>query len=350
MAQLDIEQPTALVDYLRQQKWIGVTETPRVTVLAGGVSNRTVLVERASGEAWVLKQALTKLRVPVDWFSAPERVHREALGLHWLSTLTEPGVIPKLIFEDHTHHLLAMTAVPQPHVNWKTLLLAGQLHLAQVTQFATLLATIHCEAARRQSELAPIFADRTFFESLRLEPYYQYTASQVPAAQAFLTQLVAATRERTYTLVHGDYSPKNTLVYENRLVLLDYEVIHWGDPAFDLGFAMTHLLSKAHHLAGQRAQFAQAAHHYWQTYQQVSLQLTDGVTAAWQTAIETYAARHTLACLLARVAGRSPLEYLTVPARTRQAQVVCALIQQPPMSIPALIDDFINRLGLESSS
>ncbi len=344
MAQLDIEQPAALVDYLRQQQRIGKAETPRVTVLAGGVSNRTVLVERAHGEAWVLKQALTKLRVPVDWFSDPERVHREALGLHWLSTLTQPGVIPALIFEDHTHHLLAMAAVPQPHTNWKTLLLAGQLHLAQVTQFATLLATIHTQAARRQAELAPIFADRTFFESLRLEPYYQYTASQLPAAQIFLEQLVAATRERTYTLVHGDYSPKNTLVYQNRLVLLDYEVIHWGDPAFDLGFSLTHLLSKAHHLATQRPQFAHAAHHYWQTYQQVSQQLTSGKAAVWQTAIEDYAVRHTLACLLARVAGRSPLEYLTPTARTAQAQAVLALIQQPPTTMPALIDDFINQL------
>ena len=171
----------------------------------------------------------------------------------------------------------------------------------------------------------------------------------MPAAKAFLDHLVAATRERTYTLGHGDYSPKNTLVYQNRLVLLDYEVIHWGDPAFDLGFSLTHLLSKAHHLAAQRAQFAQAAQHYWQTYQQVSQQLTGGVTAVWQTAIEGYAVRHTLACLLARVAGRSPLEYLTAAARTRQQQVVVALMQQPPASVPTLIDDFINRLALVSS-
>lgn len=151
-------------------------------------------------------------------------MHREALGLYWLAQLTPLGVIPGLIFEDHTHHLLAMQAVPQPHANWKKLLLAGKLDINQVAQFATLLATIHSGAARRQHELAPIFSDRTFFESLRLEPYYQYTASQVPAAPHFLDQLVAATRERCYTLVHGDYSPKNTLVYANRLVLLDYEV------------------------------------------------------------------------------------------------------------------------------
>lgn len=348
MTQLDIEQTPALLAYLRNQQRIAATETPRVTVLAGGVSNRTVLVERASGEAWVLKQALTKLRVPVDWFSDPERVHREALGLHWLAQLTPPGVIPSLIFEDHTHHLLAMQAVPQPHVNWKTCLLAGNLDLNHVEQFATLLATIHGAAARRPHELAPIFHDRTFFESLRLEPYYQYTATQVPAARPFLEQLVADTRERCYTLVHGDYSPKNTLIYADRLVLLDYEVIHWGDPAFDLGFGLTHLLSKAHHVVPLRQQFATAAQHFWQTYTAVS-QPPGTDAAVWQTALEPYAIRHTLACLLARVAGRSPLEYLAGAERQQQQAVVVALIQQQPLSMVACIEEFVSRIEQGSS-
>lgn len=348
MTHLDIEQPAALITYLRQSQRIAATETPHVTVLAGGVSNRTVLVERATGEAWVLKQALTKLRVPVDWFSDPERVHREALGLQWLAQLTPPGIIPSLIFEDHTHHLLAMQAVPQPHANWKSLLLAGNLDLNLVEQFATLLALIHGGAARRQHELAPLFRDRTFFESLRLEPYYQYTASQVPAAHPFLEQLVTATRERCYTLVHGDYSPKNTLIYANRLVLLDYEVIHWGDPAFDLGFGLTHLLSKAHHVAPLRQQFLRAACHFWQSYQAVNQQ-EGAEAAAWQTGLEQAAIRHTLACLLARVAGRSPLEYLTKAERTLQQAVVVALITHQPTTMNTLCEEFISRIDQGSS-
>ena len=78
---IDIEQPDTLAAYLRDTGRIGPDEPPRIRMLAGGVSNRTVLVERASGEAWVLKQALAKLRVAVDWFSDPSRIHREALGL-----------------------------------------------------------------------------------------------------------------------------------------------------------------------------------------------------------------------------------------------------------------------------
>src|SRR5205823_2384351 len=117
---LDIEQPDALAAYLRDTGRIGPDEPVRIRTLAGGVSNKTVLVERPSGEAWVLKQALSKLRVAVDWFSDPARIHREALGLKYLAELAPPGTITPLVFEDAGHHLLAMEAVPQPHENWKT--------------------------------------------------------------------------------------------------------------------------------------------------------------------------------------------------------------------------------------
>ena len=171
------------------------------------------------------------------------------LGLRWCAELTTSHHVPSLIFEDTTHHIIGMQAIPHPHDNWKALLLDGQMNLAYVEAFGQLLATIHTHADERRDELASIFSDYTFFESLRLEPYYQFTANQIsqkPAA--FLEQLIADTRLHRITLTHGDYSPKNVLIYKDKLVLLDYEVIHWGDPAFDLGFSMTHLLSKAHYM------------------------------------------------------------------------------------------------------
>lgn len=342
MSELDIEQPAALVTYLRQAGHIGETESPTLQVLAGGVSNRTVLVTRATGEAWVIKQALTKLRVPVDWFSAPERVHREALGLRALGQLLPGDALPAFVFEDHTYHLLAMSAVPQPHHNWKSLLLSGVVDLKHVAQFGHTLAQIHAQSTVHAATLAPLFADRTFFESLRLEPYYAYTATQVPAAAPFLDALITATRQRSYALVHGDYSPKNTLLYREQLVLLDFEVIHWGDPAFDLGFGLTHLLSKAHHLPAQRAAFAQAANHYWSTYVFALGEIS------WGAELEQYAVCHTLACLLARVRGRSPLEYLTAAARNRQAQLVITLMQTPPPTVAALVEQWVHGLGKSS--
>lgn len=340
-AELDIERPGDLLAYLREQGRIGPDERPRLQVLGGGVSNRAVLVERPNGEAWVVKQALARLRVPTEWFSSPARIEREALGLRRLAHLAPPGTTVPLVFADDARHILAMAAVPPPHDNWKTLLLAGRIDPDHVAQFGALLGTIHRRAAG-DAAIARDFDDRSFYDSLRLDPYYRYTAARIPAAAPFFAALIAETWATRLTLVHGDYSPKNILVHRGRLILLDHEVAHYGDPAFDLGFGLTHLLSKAHHLSAHRAAFAAAAALFWRSYR-------DALgPVPWLAGLEARAVRHALACLLARVAGRSPLEYLDAAERARQRRAVVALLPAPPGRVAGpdgLIEGFIASLG-----
>jgi aminoglycoside phosphotransferase (APT) family kinase protein len=129
-------------------------------------------------------------------------------------------------------------------------------------------------------------------------------------------------------------------------VLLDHEVIHFGDPAFDLGFSLTHFLSKAHHLPALRREFASAALEYWRVY----LHAVSALGApAWAADLEPRAVRHTLACLLARVVGRSPLEYLDPAERVRQRDAVLSIMPSAPASIADLISIFEERLCLSSS-
>lgn len=333
---VNIEVPEELLRYLRAASHIGPEETPRLTVLRGGVSNRTVLVERANGSAWVIKQSLAQLRVATEWFSDLARVHREAAGLRWLGRMI-PGSVPDFIFEDHDQHVLAMSAVPQPHVNWKDSLLAGQLEEAQVAQFAQLLARIHQLGSVHLDEVAATFADRSSLESLRLEPYYHYTAEQVPPAADLLHALIEETRATRLTLVHGDYSPKNVLLRKRQLILVDHEIMHFGDPALDIGFALSHLLSKAHHLAAQRERFAAASLLFWREYQRHNPAMADVV-------LQERAVRHGMACVLARAAGRSPLEYLDESARAHQVEAVLPLFAQTPSSMSGFVARFCERL------
>ena len=335
---LDIEDSDQLLCYLRQSRRIEPSDLPCFTTLQGGVSNRTVWVQHQRQDDWVVKQALDKLRVQVDWFSDPERIQREAAGLRWLGEII-PDHVPQFIFADENEHILAMSAVPHPHQNWKSLLLQGKTSIPFARKFGELLALIH-NAVFHHEELSGVFADRRFFEELRLEPYYSYPMSQVPKARAFLEQLVADTRRRRLALVHGDYSPKNVLIHRNSLVLLDFEVIHFGDPAFDIGFAMTHFLSKAHFLFKYRESFLAKAHAIWHEYMAT-------LRGELADRMEPSSVRHTLACLLARVAGRSPLEYLGVEHRCRQQQIVLDLIPQDLATIPELIDAFQERLGFQ---
>jgi aminoglycoside phosphotransferase (APT) family kinase protein len=143
--------------------------------------------------------------------------------------------------------------------------------------------------------------------------------------------------------VHGDYSPKNVLIHQDRLVLLDHEVIHFGDPAFDLGFSLTHFLSKAHRLPALRREFASAALEYWRVYSEAL------GAPEWAADLEPRAVRHTLACLLARAVGRSPLEYLSPAERIRQRDVVLRFIPSVPATIADLISQFEEQLCLLSS-
>ena len=183
------------------------------------------------------------------------------------------------------------------------------------------------------SEFREMFADRSFFESLRIEPYYLATAARVPSAKTFLEELVEETRLRRVCLVHGDFSPKNILIYQGRLVLLDHEVIHFGDPAFDIGFSMAHFLSKAHHLPDVRPALSAAADRYFKIYEQ------SGGLAGVVPSV-----RHTLGCLLARVAGRSQLEYLNDDERSRQRNAIIRLMADPPGSLEGLIARFLELI------
>jgi 5-methylthioribose kinase len=337
--ELDIERAPDLLRYLRGRGALAPDEAPSISVLGGGVSNRVVMVTRAGGESWVLKQALPKLRVREDWFSDPGRVRKEALGIRWLARLTPPGSIPRLVFEDPERHLLAMEAVRGPHRNWRTELLAGRLRPDHVEAFGRLLGQIHGGSRAHREDVAAVFDDRSIFESLRIEPYFAFTVGRVPEAAPFLERVIDDTRRHRLTLVHGDYSPKNVLVDDGHLVLLDHEVVHFGDPAFDVGFALTHLLSKAHHLAHLREAFGEAAVRFWGSY---SIALGSG---PWRAGLERRSARLGLACLLARVAGRSPLDYLTDVERRRQRAVSVELMGRDLADVPSLVARFLEGVS-----
>ncbi|MBV8330194.1 MAG: phosphotransferase [Verrucomicrobia bacterium] len=338
MQAIDVENFDELTDYLRAAHRIDQSETPAFRILSGGVSNKTILVARHNGEAWVIKQALPKLRVGCDWFSDPARIGVEANGLRFLPLLTPPGCIMPLIFEDRSQHILAMAAVPEPHEVWKGRLLAGNVDKQYFEQFAKIIGSIHSESTKSRDQLYTVFSSKQHFHTLRLEAYYEYTATVVPAVAAFLCDLARSTLSRTDALVHGDASPKNVLVYHNQLILLDHEVLHFGDPAFDAGFSMTHFLSKALHLRKYRDQLFEAALLYWGVY----LSKVRGMP--WAADLSARVARHTLASLLARVAGRSPLEYLTAEERRIQRQVAVEMIKQEPATLEDVVTGFRQRI------
>ena len=150
-AELNIENPLELLNYLRDGGSIEKNTEVRISLLSGGVSNRTVLLEFDDGSSWVMKQALDKLRVDGDWFCSPERIFYEAEAMRWLDQYVH-GNTPKLIFEDQSQYILAMEAVQPPFENLKTLLISSppkSIYFKSKTRSKSLNAMLYAPCSMR---------------------------------------------------------------------------------------------------------------------------------------------------------------------------------------------------------
>lgn len=334
---LDIEVPSHLRRWLREQELATPGEEIAASVLSGGVSNRTVRVQ-AGGRDLIVKQALAKLRVEDEWFSPTDRILTEFAALEVYGSLL-PGQVPEPVRQDRERNIIAMAAVPEPHANWKTRLLQGTIDPGSWREFGRMLAHVHNLARPQVDRLPACFQSKAHFHSLRLDPYYLVSGRRVPQAAKFMQDLVDSATHSRSTLVHGDYSPKNILVQGSHLWLLDFEVSHVGTPWFDVGFALTHALAKALWSPRWRRQFLQGAENFWQGYRQRS------GTAVARDGGETAGCRHTAGCLLARAVGRSRLEYLDDAQLDRQRSLALRLMANPPTTIPDLVLEFAGLLG-----
>ncbi len=315
--------PQTAADYLRSQGVVETDEALQIRELSGGVSNTVLLVERTNLPAgdFVLKQALPRLKVQQEWLCSIERIWREVEVLEICGSLLASGgrqppdtnfsaswttTVPKVIFSDRANYCYAMSAAPSGHRTWKECLLAGEADPQIAAACGTLLGTLHA-GSWRDADIAARLEDRTFFDSLRLDPYYRRLAIVHPDLADTLHNLIDETYRTRLCLVHGDFSPKNLLISPGQIWLIDFEVGHFGDPAFDLGFFLTHLALKAIHFQSRREEYLQLIDHFWQTYcRRLSLAASDSEIAD----LSRRTATHWAACLLARVDGKSPVDYL----------------------------------------
>ena len=302
-------------DVARYLAGVGLLADPNgatVEELTGGVSNRAFWARWAGGGC-VVKQARPRLAVQMEWLADVRRVIREGEAMQWLRARLGGPHIPRLLHLDRERNLLVMEAIPPPAENYKAILLRGKVDPALAEQFGGLLARIHNATMDLESHRQ--FGDATFFDELRLSPYYDTIAARHPALAARIGALRRECRESVFCLVHGDYSPKNILVLHGHLILLDYEVAHFGNPSFDLGFALTHYLAKALHVPGRGPAFIDAARRFWGTYRGQARIAPEAIAHAGQ---------HLAAILLARMDGKSPLEYFTDPERKRTVREISA--------------------------
>ena len=267
-------------------------------VLSGGVSGDVVLTD----EGHVRKQFLPKLKVAMEWLSDPRRVFREIDSLRAWGRIVGPESVPQVLAVEPESFAYTMTYAEGP--SWKDQLMAGEVRVSIAHELGRRLALVH---RKPDADAARTLAGQGFFYELRVEPYYETTARRHPD----LPIRADFTRE---TLVHGDYSPKNILVHKDGIWVLDHEVAHWGDPVFDLGFMLNHLMIKAFIFADSR--YGDAAQAFLDAY-------------GAEPALEARTMVHLAVLMLARVDGKSPLAYLSEEQRIRLRAHARRRILQP---------------------
>ncbi len=317
---------------------VGPGEEPPMTPLTGGVSSDIWRVELPRGAVCV-KRALPRLKVAALW-EAP--VERNGFEWEWMRTAAaiHPGAVPELIAHDPAGGMFVMAYLePTSHPLWKEQLRKGEVDPDTAAAVGHRIGAIHAATAGDQA-LARRFASDGIFHTIRLEPYLIVTARVHRDRAAPLHALAATTAETKLALVHGDVSPKNILVGPEGPMFLDAECACYGDPAFDLAFCLNHLLLKClwvpHVALGLLNCFDVLAEAYL-------------AEVRWEPAIalEERAARLLPGLFLARIDGKSPVEYLTEEfQKDRVRRVARTLLAEQPRVLSEVRDAWLRELGL----
>ncbi len=334
-------QTRPLMSALVRMGLAGEGEAVRITPLTGGVSSLIVRVD-AGGQTFCVKQALPELKVALHWSAPLSRSHAELAWIREAGRIA-PGSVPAILGEDRASFCFAMSwLAPAQHPVWKLQLRDGHAEAAFAAAVGSTLAQIHAATAHR-AELAETFAfDEHFFE-LRLDPYFGQAARVHADCAPILQQLIADTAARKIALVHGDVSPKNLLAGPAGPVFLDAECAWYGDPAFDAAFCLCHLLAKCLWRPASAPAFLACFDAFATTYLQ-------GATWEATPALEARIARLLAAILLARVDGKSPLEYLTEPDRAKQRAFALRWVRDPASQLSTLRKAWANDVLTEALS
>ena len=327
----------ALYDALTRMGLLAEGKHPPLTALEGGVSSDIVKLDLEIGPACV-KRALPQLKVEADWRAPVQRNHYEVAWMRHAAEVV-PDAVPALLGADEQASLFAMRYLePSLYPVWKSELRDGVIEASTAAEVADRIGRIHGATAGRR-DVARTFSTDDIFTAIRIEPYLLATADAHPDCRARLEHLAASLARSKHALVHGDLSPKNILVGPNGPVLLDAECAWYGDPAFDVAFCLNHLLLKCVWRPHWGCAYLESFHAFIETYR-AGIGWEDG------DALAARVAALLPALLLARIDGKSPVEYISDERdRERVRGIAKPLLQDPPPSPEAVAERWASEFA-----
>lgn len=304
--------------------------------LAGGVASDIGIVDLGDRKVCV-KFALEKLKVAAEWRAPVRRNHAEYAWLAFAGSMA-PRNVPKLFGWSAAENGFAMEFLSGPDiVLWKAALLSGTVPPGVAAVVADLLGSIHAASAMPGFDSAP-FQNAEDFRALRLEPYLGFTATRHPDLASRLHALAASLEAAPTVLVHGDVSPKNILLRAGSPILLDAECATMGDASFDVAFCLNHLALKAVHVPSIRFVLLAVMGAFWDTYR-------EHVTFEDADRLEARVAALLPALMLARIDGKSPVEYLSEAERSLVRRFAIPLVAAPPARLSIFVETLRTELA-----
>jgi len=335
-----VENAGVTVDCIAQEiAAAGLLDGGRIEAraLSGGVSSDIWLLDDGRRRL-VVKQALAQLRVASEWKADVGRNAVEQRYLRFVDRIM-PGAAPVVRYVSQAHRFFAMDYLGDDFQTWKARLFAGEVQPGVGESVGAVMGRIHAETWGRD-DVRAMFDTTAWFDQLRLDPYLRTLAPLYPVLSSLIHAEIERITRHRICLIHGDFSPKNLLVARDRVVLIDCEAAWFGDPTFDVAFLLNHLLLKALRMSDHRASILAVARSTWRGY---AAQLGENRAAVVMAGLP----RLLLLLMLARIDGKSPVEYLTADA---DKQVVRRFTTRRLQNVPGDLESLLSAWTAELSA
>jgi 5-methylthioribose kinase len=266
-------------EYLRGRGWLAAGEAALLEPAGDGNINWVRRVRVAGGRSFVLKHARPALERFPEYRVTTERIVFEARYFETVGPLDAGGVCPRILDFDPEARVLLLEDLGSAE-RLDVVLGRGADATPALRRLAGFLGAVH--RATRDPALAERFANpemqRLHGDHVFLLPYRENDFPLSPALRrraeaiwrdaelvARIDAAYARYLEPRGALVHGDPQGGNVLLAPGGPKLLDAEIAHVGDPAFDLGILLAHVWIPA--LARGSARAADAAvRELWSAY------------------------------------------------------------------------------------
>ncbi len=318
---------TNVRDYLLSNGLIKDQDKVYIKNLGGRLSN-VVLRVRGAGPRFVVKQAFSDVGKDPG---AIERLHTEASCMWFLNHVLGLGVVPAVWLEDKQNHVFVMEAAPRNSLSWKKLLKGGEVDPKIGVRVGEALAQIH-RKTRGSRYAASALASNKVFIHLNVEPHHRSITKRhpdvAPAVESEIDRLLGTKA----ALVHGDYGPANIMVKDDQIMILDFEAAHYGDPAYDPAFCLSHILLRLLVSKEKREKYVELALSFWDAYRR-SADFEGMPELTKHVVVE-------LGCLLlARIDGDLPVDYINDEApKNAVREISKSIILRPTTDLQRVVE------------